>query len=120
MTDSDFISFAAKELETIHVIRPGAVQEGHVVRMKKAYPAYYGSYGDFPRLRQELDTIPNLYCMGRNGQHRYNNMDHSMLSAMTAVDLLRQGKTDKTALWQVNTEQEYQEMETQEGQSHEK
>ena len=120
MTDSDFISFAAKELETIHVIRPGAVQEGHVVRMKKAYPAYYGSYGDFPRLRQELDTIPNLYCMGRNGQHRYNNMDHSMLSAMTAVDLIRQGKTDKTALWQVNTEQEYQEMETQEGQSHEK
>lgn len=120
MTDSDFISFAAKELETIHVIRPGAVQEGHVVRMKKAYPAYYGSYGDFPRLRQELDTIPNLYCMGRNGQHRYNNMDHSMLSAITAVDLIRQGETDKTALWQVNTEQEYQETETQGGQNHEK
>lgn len=120
MTDEDFLAFAAKELETIQVIRPGAVQEGHVVRMKKAYPAYYGSYRDFPRLRQELDTIPNLYCMGRNGQHRYNNMDHSMLSALTAVDLIRQGETDKTALWQVNTEQEYQETETQGGQNHEK
>jgi protoporphyrinogen oxidase len=120
MTDEAFLAFAAKELETIQVIRPGAVQEGHVVRMKKAYPAYYGSYRDFPRLRQELDTIPNLYCMGRNGQHRYNNMDHSMLSALTAVDLIRQGETDKTALWQVNTEQEYQETETQGGQNHEK
>lgn len=120
MTDEDFLAFAAKELETIQVIRPGAVQEGHVVRMKKAYPAYYGSYRDFPRLRQELDTIPNLYCMGRNGQHRYNNMDHSMLSALTAVDLIRQGETNKTALWQVNTEQEYQETETQGGQNHEK
>ena len=120
MTDEDFLAFAAKELETIQVIRPGAVQEGHVVRMKKAYPAYYGSYRDFPRLRQELDTIPNLYCMGRNGQHRYNNMDHSMLSALTAVDLIRQGETNKTALWQVNTEQEYQETETLGGQNHEK
>lgn len=110
MDDSDFLAFAEKELQKIHVIRPGAVKEGHVVRMQKAYPAYYGSYKEFPLLQKELDTIPNLYCIGRNGQHRYNNMDHSMLTAIRAVELIQNQSTDKSSLWNVNTESDYQEI----------
>lgn len=120
MDDSDFLAFAEKELQKIHVIRPGAVKEGHVIRMQKAYPAYYGSYKEFPLLQKELDTIPNLYCIGRNGQHRYNNMDHSMLTAMEAVKLIRESKTDKTSLWKVNTETDYQEINTEEEKNSEK
>ena len=120
MDDSDFLAFAEKELQKIHVIRPGAVKEGHVVRMQKAYPAYYGSYKEFPLLQKELDTIPNLYCIGRNGQHRYNNMDHSMLTAMEAVKLIEKNITDKTTLWKVNTETDYQEINTEEEKNSEK
>ncbi len=109
MSEVDFLNFAAEELERIGVIRRDSILEGHRVRMKKAYPAYYDSYEDFPQVREALDTIPNLYCLGRNGQHRYNNMDHSMLTAIRAVDLIQQGRHDKTTLWTVNTEQEYQE-----------
>ena len=113
-------SFAEKELQKIHVIRQGAVKEGHVVRMKKAYPTYYGSYKDFPLLQKELDTIHNLYCIGRNGQHRYNNMDHSMATAMEAVKLIRENQTDKTSLWKVNTEKDYQEINAEEEKNREK
>ena len=77
--------------------------------MKKAYPASYGSYKDFPRLQQSLDTISNLYCIGRNGQHRYNNMDHSMATAMEAVGNIKTGKTSKKNVWSVNTEKSYHE-----------
>lgn len=110
MKDEDFLRFAEQELVKIHVLRKGAVKEGHVVHMKKAYPAYYGSYKDFPRLQQSLDTISNLYCIGRNGQHRYNNMDHSMLTAIRAVELIQNQSTDKSSLWNVNTESDYQEI----------
>ena len=79
------------------------------VREKKAYPAYFGSYEKFPAVREWLDSIENLYCIGRNGQHRYNNMDHSMLSAMRAVELIVSGAKDKSPLWNVNTEAEYHE-----------
>ncbi|MBR5160729.1 MAG: hypothetical protein IKW80_03810, partial [Thermoguttaceae bacterium] len=72
------------------------------MKSPKAYPAYFDSYEHFDKLRDFLDTIPNLYCIGRNGQHRYNNMDHSMLCAMEAVSLIAQGKTDKSTLWNVN------------------
>ena len=109
MSETDFLNFAAAELESIGVIRRNAVIEGHRVRMKKAYPAYYGSYRYISQVRAALDTISNLYCLGRNGQHRYNNMDHSMLTAIRAVDLIRQGISDKTTLWNVNTERDYQE-----------
>ncbi|MBQ3121398.1 MAG: hypothetical protein IJC08_02200, partial [Bacteroidaceae bacterium] len=76
---------------------------------KKAYPAYFGSYYSLDKVRKFLDTIENLYCLGRNGQHRYNNMDHSMMTAMVAVDNITQGNTDKSAIWNVNTENEYHE-----------
>ncbi len=109
MDDGDFLAFAEEELTRIGVIRPGAVREGHVVRMKKAYPAYYGSYRSFSAVRASLDRVSNLYCIGRNGQHRYNNMDHSMLTGLCAAELLRTGKKDRHALWEVNTERAYQE-----------
>ena len=86
------------------------MEKGCVVRMEKAYPAYFGSYKDFGKVREYLDTIPNLYCIGRNGQHRYNNMDHSMLTAIEAVRVIKSGSQDKRALWQVNTEENYHEM----------
>jgi hypothetical protein len=79
------------------------------VRVKKAYPGYFGAYSAFDSVRRWLDTIENIYCIGRNGQHRYNNMDHSMLSAMEAVKALLNGAKDKSAIWSVNSEESYHE-----------
>ena len=80
-----------------------------VPTLQKAYPAYFGTYKQLPELREFLDTISNLWCIGRNGQHRYNNMDHSMLTAMLAVDAIAAGNEDKQSVWSVNTEIEYHE-----------
>jgi UDP-galactopyranose mutase len=77
--------------------------------VKKAYPAYFGTYDRFDAVREYLDGFANLYCIGRNGQHRYNNMDHSMMTAMEAVTLFKTGIRDKSAVWNVNTEEEYHE-----------
>ena len=68
-----------------------------------------GSYYELDKVKAFLDTIPNLYCIGRNGQHRYNNMDHSMLTAMEVVDNIRSNRNDKENVWAVNTEEEYHE-----------
>ena len=76
--------------------------------MKKAYPAYFDSYKDFAKVREFLNGLPGLYCVGRNGQHRYNNMDHSMLTAIRAVDCIVDG-AEKEKVWEVNTEKEYHE-----------
>jgi protoporphyrinogen oxidase len=109
MSDADFIQFAIKELVQLDVISPEDVLDAVRVRIKKAYPGYFGSYASFDTVRQWLDTIENLYCIGRNGQHRYNNMDHSMLSAMEAVKAWLGGEKDKTAIWSVNSEESYHE-----------
>ena len=85
------------------------VIDSHREKVKKAYPAYFETYSEIHTLIQYLDTYPNLYCIGRNGQHRYNNMDHSMLSAMEAVDCLLSGSTDHSRIWNVNTEKSYHE-----------
>ena len=109
-SDKDFIDFAVKELVSMGIIESGAdVLDSCRLRVKKAYPAYFGSYDEFPVVREYLDTIPNLFCIGRNGQHRYNNMDHSMLTAMVAAKDLIEGNEDKSALWNVNTEKAYHE-----------
>lgn len=108
MDDADFIRFAVDELVQLRIIRAEEVLDAVRLRVKKAYPAYFGAYADFARVRQYLDQIDNLYCIGRNGQHRYNNMDHSMLTAMEAVRALR-GLAGKSAVWSVNTEQAYHE-----------
>lgn len=109
MDSKKFIAFAISELVKIGVINENTVLDSVQLRIKKAYPAYFGSYSSFPLVQEFLDTIPNLYCIGRNGQHRYNNMDHSMLTAMEAVDNIKNGIADKNNIWNVNTESEYHE-----------
>lgn len=109
MSDETFIDFAVDELVHIGVIDKDAVLDSVRVKVKKAYPAYFGSYEQFDVVQKYLDSITNLYCVGRNGQHRYNNMDHSMLCAMEAVKLISEGSQDKSSLWKVNAEQEYHE-----------
>ena len=78
-------------------------------KVKKAYPAYFDTYKEIDRLITFLNTIENLYCVGRNGQHRYNNLDHSMMTSFEAVKCILNGNPDKSALWSVNTEKEYHE-----------
>ena len=109
MPDADFIKFAIDELDKIDVARPESVRDSVVFHIKKAYPAYFGTYGEFDKIRNYVDPIDNLFLMGRNGMHKYNNMDHSMLAAMEVVKCIRDGSTDKTALWSVNSEEEYHE-----------
>ncbi len=86
--DHALIELAKEEMGRIGILDPADVLDGTVVRMEKAYPAYFGSYERFPLLRSFLDGMENLIPIGRNGMHRYNNQDHSMLAAMTAVDQL--------------------------------
>jgi protoporphyrinogen oxidase len=107
--DEQFIKFAAGELEQIGLALAADVLDGTVIRMEKTYPAYFGSYEQFDRLRDYLNSFDNLYCIGRNGMHRYNNSDHSMLTAMTAVDNIIDGVKEKDNIWAINTEQEYHE-----------
>jgi hypothetical protein len=83
-----------------------------VVRIRKAYPSYYGAYKDFNLVENYLNTIKNLFPIGRNGMHRYNNSDHSMLTAMAAVQNIVQGNDDKTNIWAINTEDQYHEDES--------
>ncbi len=109
MDDEAFCNFAECELEKIGVIDRADVVDHAVFRIQKAYPAYLGSYKDFPAIRKWTDSIPNLFLIGRNGMHRYNNMDHSMLSAMQAVEDIASGNMDKGNIWEVNTEKEYHE-----------
>lgn len=108
--DEEFIRKAIGELVKIGVIESEKnVLDSTIIHVKKAYPAYFGSYKEFDKIRNYLDTLENLYCVGRNGQHRYNNMDHSMVTAMVAADDILSGNTDKTELWNVNTEKSYHE-----------
>ena len=80
-----------------------------VIRMPKAYPAYFGTYDRFPEIIAYADGLENLFLVGRNGMHRYNNQDHSMLTAMTAVDNIMAGVRSREHLWELNTEQDYHE-----------
>ncbi len=109
MNDGRFIDFAALELERIGLINRGDVLDGTLVRVPKAYPAYFGPYGEFGKVRKYLDQFSNLYPVGRNGMHRYNNQDHSMLAANRAVDSILNRGRGKAQIWDVNTENEYHE-----------
>lgn len=109
MGDEEFIKFAISELEKIGIIEGDSVRDSVRIKIRKAYPAYYGSYYKLDKVKEFLDGIENLYCIGRNGQHRYNNMDHSMLTAMEAVDAIAADRTDKASIWAVNSEEEYHE-----------
>ena len=109
MQNAPFIDFAASELEKIGLIDRRDVLDGTVVRVPKAYPAYFGEYAQFGRVRAYLERFSNLYTVGRNGMHRYNNQDHSMLAAKSAVTAIIDGGRGKSEIWQINEEDKYQE-----------
>lgn len=109
MSDEDFTKMAIAELRQIGVLGAQTpILDSVRLRVKKAYPAYFGTYAEFGKVRAWLDGFANLYCIGRNGQHRYNNMDHSMMCGMEAVQSLLTGR-GKDAVWNVNMEEEYHE-----------
>ena len=85
------------------------VMDSHREQVKKAYPAYFDTYAQIDTLIEWLNRFGNLYCVGRNGQHRYNNMDHSMVTAFETVKNILGGKSSKDNIWNVNTEKEYHE-----------
>jgi protoporphyrinogen oxidase len=115
MPDDDFARFAVGELCSMGIISsPSQAGVHHVEHIKKAYPAYFGSYAEFETVRRYLDSFGNLFCLGRNGQHRYNNMDHSMLTAFEAVKNILSGTEGKDNIWNVNTEKSYHEEDNQE------
>ena len=109
MSDDEVKTFAIAEVAKIGILEAVDVSDGHVVRVPKTYPAYFGTYDRFDELKTFTDRIDNLFLVGRNGMHKYNNQDHSMLTAMHVVDGLVAGKVDKQLLWEINTEQEYHE-----------
>lgn len=107
MSDDEISSFAVEELTKIGIVNSQDVLDSVVIRMQKAYPAYFGSYEKIDIVKSFLDSFDNLFLIGRNGMHRYNNMDHSMLSAMQAVDNIINNYEDKSKIWQINTEEDY-------------
>lgn len=109
LDDAAMMALAAAELERIGMIDRACVIDGTVIRVPKTYPAYFGAYEDFPRVRRWLDAIENLYLVGRNGMHRYNNQDHSMLTAKLAVEAILEGKVGKDAIWAINVDDDYHE-----------
>ncbi len=109
LPDEEIARFAIAEVEKIGILRANHVRDSVVVRVPKTYPAYFGTYDRFDEIVRYTDRFENLFLVGRNGMHKYNNQDHSMLTAMTAVDQIVAGKIDKAALWEINTEQEYHE-----------
>jgi protoporphyrinogen oxidase len=107
MTDEELIEFGKRELEVLGLVQATDVEDGTVVRMPKAYPVYDSSYQESLQIvRQFLSQIDNLQLIGRNGMHRYNNQDHSMLTAMLSVENILGANHD---LWNVNAECEYHE-----------
>ena len=109
MSDEEFTKFAIDELVSMKIIDKQDVIDSHREKVKKAYPAYFDTYSRIDELIDYLNKIDNLYCVGRNGQHRYNNMDHSMATSIEAVSKIKTGSTDKADIWNVNTEKEYHE-----------
>jgi len=108
-TDEEMSRLAAEELDKIGIIDKSDLLDSTVERMPKTYPAYFGVYERFDEVQKYMDAFENLFLIGRNGMHKYNNQDHSMLTAMTAVDNIMAGVTDKSSIWAVNTEEEYHE-----------
>lgn len=110
MTEEKCVDMAVSELVKMGVINSKSdVLDSHREKIKKAYPAYFDTYSEIDQIIAYLNKFENLYCIGRNGQHRYNNMDHSMATSFEAVNNIKSGKTDKTNVWNVNTEKEYHE-----------
>ena len=109
LSDDEMSRFAIAEIAKIGILKAEEVEDSHVIRVPKTYPAYFGSYDQFDVIRNYLDGFHNLFLVGRNGMHKYNNQDHSMLTAMTAVENIVNGVTTKDNIWAINTEMEYHE-----------
>jgi protoporphyrinogen oxidase len=109
MTDKECIEFASKELISMGVITKNSIKDSHREKVKKAYPAYFDTYSEIDKVIDHLSDYDNLYCVGRNGQHRYNNMDHSMVTSFETVSNILGDKKSKDNIWNVNTEKEYHE-----------
>ena len=109
LPDEEMGRFAIAEIAKIGILNADDVEDFHVVHVPKTYPAYFGSYDRFDVIRRYLDGLPNLFLVGRNGMHKYNNQDHSMLTAITAVENIVNGIETKDNIWAVNTEMEYHE-----------
>ena len=109
MSKNKRVEFVVSELESMGILDKKDVLDAHVEKVKKAYPAYFDTYDQLDEVIEYLNDIRNLYCVGRNGQHRYNNMDHSMMTSLITVDKILSGDKDKSDIWSVNTEEEYHE-----------
>jgi protoporphyrinogen oxidase len=109
LSDAEMAKFAIAEIAKIGILKAEDVEDSHVVHVPKTYPAYFGSYDRFDVIRNYTDSFENLFLVGRNGMHKYNNQDHSMLTAMTAVENIVDGVTTKDNIWAINTEMEYHE-----------
>jgi protoporphyrinogen oxidase len=108
-SDQQMKRLAIDEVARIGILAAEDVEDAHVERVPKTYPAYFGSYDRFDTIRAYTDSFENLFLVGRNGMHKYNNQDHSMLTAMTAVENIAHGVTSKDNIWAINTESEYHE-----------
>ena len=108
-TDPELVELAGQELQSMDVLDRRDVLDATVIRMPKTYPAYFGSYNRFSEIIAWVSGFENLFLIGRNGMHKYNNQDHSMLTAMVTVDNILAGSEDLVNVWELNTEQEYHE-----------
>jgi len=108
-SEAEMIALAKAELASMNILDPQDVEDATVIHMPKTYPAYFGTYDRFPQVISWMNEFDNLFLVGRNGMHKYNNQDHSMLTAMTAVDNIIDGVRSRDNLWALNTEQEYHE-----------
>jgi protoporphyrinogen oxidase len=116
-SDEKIQQIAIRELEKMELAKADDVLDSTVRRMEKTYPAYFGTYDQFDTIRSFTDNFYNLFLIGRNGMHKYNNADHSMLTAMVSVDnIVAQIKT-KENIWAINTEQEYHEEKATQGET---
>lgn len=109
MDEGELLRLATREMTAMGAAREGDILDGVVVKVPKVYPAYFGTYDRFHVVREYVDGFENLFLVGRNGMHRYNNQDHSMLTAMAAVECVSGEAADKEGIWSVNTEEEYHE-----------
>ena len=110
MTEEEFSRLGIQEMITLGLIDSAdQVLDTHMEKVKKAYPAYFDTYDEIDTLVAYLKSIDNLYCVGRNGQHRYNNIDHSMCTSFETVKNILSGTKNKDNIWNVNTEKEYHE-----------
>ena len=110
MSDKEFIDFAIKEAIQVNLISSkNNVEDSYRIKIDKAYPGYFGTYEKMDDIISYLNKFSNLYCIGRNGQHRYNNMDHSMLTGIECANKIINSDVSKNSLWSINTEKEYHE-----------